>query len=155
MLLEMRLAGANVAVDFPLSLSNQTAPSQKANESITTPLLSGPGPDMISFSFVLSRGLLNLSLKLAGLILELLHVPGMQVALMGAFCTLMPLLGWVFGLWVQSSLYYSDLKSLAGIRIPEALEKTQCLNQFWRLCADSPCAKIPQLTFADSAGFLS
>lgn len=59
--------------------------SQKANKTITTPLLSGPGPDMISFSFVLSRGLLNLSLKVAGPILELLHVPGMQVALMGAF----------------------------------------------------------------------
>lgn len=83
MLLEMRLAGANVAVDCLLSLSNQTAPSQKANKTITAPLLSGPGPDVISFSFVLSKGLLNLSLKVAGLIFEFLRALGMQVVLVG------------------------------------------------------------------------
>lgn len=87
MLLEMRLAGANVAVDSLLSLCNQTTPSQKANKTITAPLLSGPGPDVISFSFVLSRGSLNLSLKVAGLILELLRVLGMQVEPVGAFAT--------------------------------------------------------------------
>lgn len=42
---------------------------------------------MISFSFVLSRGLLNLSLNMAGLILELLLVLGMQEALVGASAT--------------------------------------------------------------------
>ena len=42
---------------------------------------------MISFSFVLGRGLLNLSLKVAGLILELLQVVGMQIALVGACAT--------------------------------------------------------------------
>lgn len=42
---------------------------------------------MISFSFVLSRGLLNLSVKVAGLTLELLRVLGMLVAPVGTFAT--------------------------------------------------------------------
>lgn len=45
---------------------------------------------MISFSFVLSRGLLKPSLKVVGLIFELLPVLGMQVALVGAFVTDVP-----------------------------------------------------------------
>lgn len=88
------------------SLWNQTALPQKANKTITAPLLAGPGPDVISFSFVLSRGLLKQSLKVVGLIFELLPVLGMQVALVGAFATdVPPGVGlWVgLGLWVMGT----------------------------------------------------
>ena len=91
---------------------------------------------MISFSSVLSRGSLNLSLNTAGLILQLLRVLKMLVAQPGTSVTACSAGGTLSRSqavgYMCISLYY---RIRFRIKTSAVLEKDWCLNWFWRFCA--------------------